>query len=151
MSRNVIQTTFDEFMTSEHFSKKSGSWFRTGGDVITVVNLQKSSYGPQYYVNVALWLRTLGEATFPQEQTCHVRTRLATLIGSDEEGLRSLLDLESDMSETDRRAALTQFLAAHLRPALEAVDGLERLRAPEGQRVLAATLMTAPARQILAT
>ncbi|TQJ33450.1 uncharacterized protein DUF4304 [Arthrobacter sp. SLBN-122] len=61
MSRNVIQTTFDGLMESAGFSKTSGSWYRITDDVITVVELQKSQYGLQYYVNIALWLRPLGE------------------------------------------------------------------------------------------
>jgi capsule polysaccharide export protein KpsC/LpsZ len=151
MSGNVIQTTFDEFLKSQHFAKKGGSWFRTGDDVITVVQLQKSNYGLQYYVNVALWLRPLGEATFPKEQTCHVRSRLDDLVGLEQDRLRRLLDLESDMSETDRRSALVEFFVMHLRPVLEAVDGLGLLRTPEGQRFLAAALVTGPAQRVVAT
>ena len=32
------------------FTKKSGSWYRRGEETIAVLNLQKSQYGPSYYV-----------------------------------------------------------------------------------------------------
>jgi hypothetical protein len=54
MSRNVIRATFDGFMKGAGFSKTSGSWYRVTNEVITVVQLQKSQYGLQYYVNLAL-------------------------------------------------------------------------------------------------
>lgn len=68
MSSNVIQATFDGFMKGAGFSKRSGSWYRISDEVITVVELQKSQYGLQYYVNLALWLRPLGEVKTPKEQ-----------------------------------------------------------------------------------
>jgi len=90
MSRNVIQTTFDGFMKGAGFSKHSGSWYRDTDDVITVAELQKSQYGLQYYVNIALWLRPLGEAKTPKEQACHVRSRLSLLVGSADGQLEAL-------------------------------------------------------------
>src|SRR6476659_6179213 len=43
--RNAIQRAFDDFAG---FEKKSGSWYRISGEVISVSNLQKSQYGPVY-------------------------------------------------------------------------------------------------------
>ncbi|PZS07781.1 MAG: hypothetical protein DLM55_09900 [Acidimicrobiales bacterium] len=45
------------------------------------LQLQKSQYGLRYYINVALWLLALGEAQFPKERTCHVRSRLSRVLG----------------------------------------------------------------------
>jgi hypothetical protein len=121
MGGNVIQSTFDGFMKGVGFSKKSGSWYRVTADVITVGDLQKSQYGLQYYVNIALWLRPLGEVKTPKEQVCHVRTRLSRLVGSGEGQLKALLDLDVPMPEGERAEKLTSFLEAHVGPVLEAV------------------------------
>lgn len=150
MSRNVIQTTFDDFMKGAGFSKKSGSWYRTTDDVITVVQLQKSQYGLQYYVNIALWLRPLGEATAPKEQVCHVRTRLSGLVGNEEGQLEALLDLDVPMPDGERAEKLRTFLNAHLGPALEAVASLDSLRDGAGRKVVAASLVRGPAQGLLA-
>ncbi|MGM9473293.1 DUF4304 domain-containing protein [Pseudarthrobacter sp. YS3] len=150
MSANVIQTTFDAFMESAGFSKKSGSWYRTSLDVITVVQLQKSQYGLQHYVNIALWLRPLGEATAPKEQVCHVRTRLSRLIGNEEAQLEALLDLDVQMSDGERAEKLRSFLNVHMRPALEAVASLDSLRDGAGRKVVAASLVRGTAQGLLA-
>ena len=58
------------------------SWYRRGADLIQVVNLQKSQWGEQYYVNVSYWLLPLGSAKWPREQDCHVRMRCDDAIRS---------------------------------------------------------------------
>jgi hypothetical protein len=150
MNRNVIQTTFDDYMKNAGFSKKGGSWYRTTDDVITVVQLQKSQYGLQYYVNIALWLRPLGAATTPKEQMCHIRTRLSRLVENEEAKLDALLNLDVPMAEEERVEKLTHFLGVHMGPALEAVETLNSLRGGSGQKVVAMSLVKGPARDLLA-
>lgn len=149
MSRNIIQSTFDSFMRGAGFSKSGGSWYRSTDDVITVVELQKSQYGSQYYVNLALWLRSLGDATAPKEQECHVRTRLSRLAGNEEDQLLVLLDNDVPMPDNERAERLAAFLSAHLGPALEAVASLGSLRDSLGKKVIAAALVTGPAQKLL--
>lgn len=148
--RNAIQVTFDDFMKSIGFSRTAGSWYRTGEDVVTVVQLQKSQYGVQYYVNVAVWLLALGAAKAPKEQTCHVRTRLSRLVGTEESHLSKLLNLEEPLSEDERCAALMDFLLSYLKPVLDATVSVESLRTPEGKSVVNLSLVSGPARHILA-
>jgi hypothetical protein len=150
MTSNIIQATFDGFMKDAGFSKKSGSWYGVNDEVITVVELQKSQYGLQYYVNLALWLRSLGEAKTPKEQACHVRTRLSRIVGSEEGRLSALLDLDVPMPDTVRAENLQSFLRTHLGPVLEATASLNGLRRDAGQRVVAQALVTGPAQELLA-
>lgn len=149
MSGNVVQATFDEFMKSQDFFKKGGSWYRVSDDVITVVDLQKSQYAVKYYLNVALWLRALGEVKAPKEQTCHVRTRLSRLVGSEEDRLSTLLDLDTEMVDSERREELSTFFRVHLGPLLEVVASLDGLRSSAGQKMIGAGLVVGPARQLL--
>jgi hypothetical protein len=78
--RNVVQTSFDEFGKASFGAKKSGSWYRRSDETIVVLNLQKSNYGPSYYVNVAIWLLAAGPADAPKPSHCHVQTRLERLV-----------------------------------------------------------------------
>lgn len=151
MTRTVVQETFDRFMKSAGFAKRSGSWYRSSDEVVTVVELQKSQYGPKYYINLGLWLRALGESTAPKEQSCHVRTRLSSLVGAKEEDqLASLLDAGSGLSQSEQRDDLWSFLEAWLAPAISACDSVSRLRSGDGQRVVSAALVTGPAQRLLA-
>ena len=49
---NVTQQALDAFGTGAEVLKKSSTWYRSTDEVIQAVNLQKSQYGPSYYVNI---------------------------------------------------------------------------------------------------
>ncbi len=149
-SRNIIQSTFDEFGKASGYSKESGSWYRRRAETIVVLNLQKSQYALRYYVNVALWLLALGQSEAPKEHHCHVRTRLDDLVPPAMEGrLTELLDLESLIDEETRREELLALLREHLLPLMEASSTLEGLRSGDGQRLINASLVTGLAQRLL--
>ena len=58
------------------FKKKARTWTRETPDAFQVVNLQKSAFGEQVYVNVAVYLKALGDETSRPEHRCHIRARL---------------------------------------------------------------------------
>jgi hypothetical protein len=72
--------SFDQFGKEAGLEKKSGSWYGRSDEVISISNLQKSQYGPQYYFNQAFWLRQLGDERFPKENKSHIRARLGSLL-----------------------------------------------------------------------
>jgi hypothetical protein len=148
-ARDVVQVTFGEFAKNAGFSRRSASWYRTGADVITVLNLQRSQYGPKYYINIGLWLVALGEATTPKEHHCHIRTRLELLVGDAREILERLLDLGSPMGDEARASEIAAFLEVHLAPVLKASVSLESLRSPHGITLVAKSLVVGPARPVL--
>ncbi|TFC22108.1 DUF4304 domain-containing protein [Cryobacterium sp. MDB1-18-2] len=149
--RNVIQTAFDEFAKTAGCSKKSGSWYRRSSETILVLNLQKSQNGLQYYVNVALWLRALGDEESPKENKCQIRTRLTRLLPADlEKRLTELLDLDSDLDQMSRKEGLLDLLREHLLPLMEASSSLEGLRSGDGQDLIRKSLVTGPGQKLLA-
>jgi hypothetical protein len=149
--RNVVQTTFDEFGKSSFGAKKSGSWYRRSEETIVVLNLQKSNYGPSYYVNVAIWLLAAGAADAPKPSHCHVQTRLDRLLPAEmHDRLKALLDLDSPIGEDVRREELLALLGQHLLPLVEAAATLESLRSGEGRRFVEASLVDGDGQRLLA-
>lgn len=150
--QNVIQATFDEFAKSAGCSKKSGSWYARSPETIVVLNLQKSQYGPQYYVNVAIWLRALGDVEAPKQNKCHIRTRLTRLVPPDDEKrLAALLDLDNGVDDSSRRDELLAVLQGHLLTVLKASSTIGGLRSGEGRQLVLKSLVTGPAQQLLAS
>jgi hypothetical protein len=148
---NVLRDTIAKFGREAGFIKHSGSWYLRQAETIAVIELQKSQYGVQYYVNVALWLLPLGEAQYPKERHCHVRTRLTRSASEQEDRSKALLDLESPIDDSARAAELSELLVSHLLPILRACSSVRGLKSAEGERLLKASLVTGPAQQLLLT
>ena len=149
-TRNIIQTTYDEFGKESGCSKKAGSWYRRSAETIVVLNLQKSQYGLQYYVNVGLWLLGLDQVETPKERHCPIRTRLTRLVPlAIEARLTTLLDLQSPIDDALRREELLALLHEHLLPLMEASAALDGLRSGQGQRLIKASLIEGDALRLL--
>src|SRR5262245_50495126 len=95
----AIKKPFEESLKNAGFTKKSGSWYHDKSDAILVANLQKSNYGDQYYVNLAIWLKALGDAQYPKEHKCHIGLRLDSLASSEE---ITCFDGESSIAAAER-------------------------------------------------
>lgn len=117
--------------------KRSGSWYAAGNDVITIINLQKSQYSRYYYLNMAFWLRALGEATFPKENHCHVRFRAEWIVPVRAGELSRLLDLEDDAVDHERAHRLIALLDEQLGPFLDEAGTLSGLRRLQSSGTLA--------------
>ena len=148
--RNVIQSTFDEFGKSAAATKKSGSWYRRGDDTVFVLDLQKSNYATRYFVNVALWLLPLGDADAPNENKCHVRSRLTQLVPSSVEArVNELFDLGAPIDDATRRTEVLAVLREHLLPLMDTGSTIDGLRSGAGQRLIEKSLVTGPAQRLL--
>ena len=148
--RNLIQTTIDEFGRSLGGSKNSGSWYFTGPDAIAVLNLQKSQYGPRYYLNVGLWLLGVGAATNPKPTHCHVQSRLEELVPSDlRRNVELLLDLDYAIVDEERRTRLLGVLTAQLEPLVEAGTSPGGIKTEAGQRMMTKSLINADGQRFL--
>lgn len=151
MSRNVIVDTFGTFMKEHKFSKKNGSWYRASADMITVVELQKSQYGHQYYVNLALWIMSLGEDSTPKEQNCHVRTRLGSIVGEKGKQVSDLFNLDTSEEDNHRSEALKVLLSETFLPILDTLQNSNNLYTPLGRRILKNSLVNRQAQEYLET
>ena len=131
---NPLRVTLESVLGPVGFIRKGDFWFRSTDEVVEVSNLQKSQYGEQYYLNYALWLRPLGEESFPKEEKCHIRMRAGAIVSSSTE-LGTLLDLESNVAEVERRSRLADVLTRELLPfaaSCRTIEGLRTVFAREG-------------------
>jgi hypothetical protein len=125
------------------YSKRSGSWYRTQVETVAVMNLQRSNYSPRYYINVALWLSSLGSEPYPKEHACHVRTRLERLL-DDAEQLEAALDLDQTM-EGGQRVGIISAALAVADGLLSACSSLDGCRTSPGNVLVERSLVRAAA------
>ena len=112
------------------------------------MNLQRSRFGPQYYINYALWLKFLGDPQLPKEVDCHIRMRESNF-GGDAARVHALLDLNSDIPIEDRSRGIEQFLLQSFKPFAEGCRNLDGIRLHFRNGRLANTLIVTSARELL--
>jgi Domain of unknown function (DUF4304) len=149
--RNAVQRAFDQFGKEAGLEKKSGSWYGRSDEVISISNLQKSQYGPQYYFNQAFWLRQLGDERFPKENKSHIRARLGSLLPpADSERLEELLDLEYELPDEQRVNELVTWLGDRLLPLIERGSSVAGLRSMIDDGTFVHAGIRGPAQEVLA-
>jgi hypothetical protein len=131
MPTDVPTLVFREWGKDNGFRRKGTTLYRDQPETVAVVNLQGSGYGRRYYLNVALWLKAVGDDPMPKENECHLRTRLAELApeGTSSESDEIYLDLDSDLSDDERRRLIRHALDSWVVPVLADTGTLADLRA----------------------
>lgn len=100
---NPVKAAFNQALKEADFHKKSGTWYLEKEEVVLVANLQKSQWGLQYYLNLGIWLKRLGEKKFPKEHECHIRLRAESLPAIEDDFINQALDLENTTLKPEER------------------------------------------------
>jgi hypothetical protein len=130
MKASPIKTAMAHELRETGFKARSTNWYKHGPDALLVVNLQKSLYGPQYYINLAAWVKRLGESEAPKEYQCHLRVRATSLPTDKAEALGRALNLaDESMSPEQREAFIAGFMREEAIPFLESLGTWESIRA----------------------
>lgn len=145
-----IRGAFDEILRPAGFVREGSTWRRVGNGVVGVVNLQRSSFGLDYMVNVGVFVKSFGyvpnaadRGDRPDEVDCHIRARYESLPSETDHGaVGRLLDLEMlPEAEISRRiAAAKQVVADVMLPFLEQFTSEPEVRRWARQRSWSAGL-----------
>jgi hypothetical protein len=151
MGSNVIKDTFAASLQAAGFKKKGDSWCRHTDDAVLVANLQKSNFGEQYYVNLAVWLKALGTATCPKEHQCHLRIRATSLdAGRQRYWETRVFNLEyKELTDQDRSELIRQFLEGRALPTLSTWGSIAELRRQHREGSLKSAAILARAQPML--
>ena len=92
-------------LAQEHGFKRKGqrNWVRRTSDFVQLVNLQRSQWSEDRYLNFAMWPLALGEPPTVAESKFHFRTRAEGMGATDLAGFFSCADRLSTLD--DVRAA----------------------------------------------
>lgn len=104
------------------------AWYLRSDEVIVTCDLQKSQYGPVYYLNVGFYLRAYGEEAYPKSHVCDIVVRAGQFLG-EETNLDELLDLESGIPDEERIVVLYAVLSERLGPPMKTGASIAGLRA----------------------
>ncbi len=115
MAANSLTTEFTKqlapTMKARGYRKTGATWHRSFDKLIQVFNIQKSQWGNQFYLNVGVYLRDLGDELNPTEYRCHVRCRAEHLLSSaDFTELHQTLNFDSQIEKADRYQKLNDLI-----------------------------------------
>ncbi|MCA1057555.1 DUF4304 domain-containing protein [Rossellomorea aquimaris] len=77
LTQEQLTDCLKPFLKKQGFKKRQTTWRKTTVDLIYVLNIQGSQWNEEdYYINVAIYIKALGEEVNPPEYRCHIRNRI---------------------------------------------------------------------------
>ncbi|HEY3148581.1 MAG TPA: DUF4304 domain-containing protein [Dongiaceae bacterium] len=149
MNRKVLEIAIDGILSSHGFKKKRSTWYRQATDALQGVDLQKSTYGGQFYVNlcfVPAGMVVEGMPT-PKEHKCPVRIRLDSAFPESKKRIEELFDLERMVAEAQRTTGIQDIFGRLLIPFLDQLYAPSDFRTAIERGVFRGGAVTIAARQ----
>jgi Domain of unknown function (DUF4304) len=120
---NRIKLGVDAVLGGAEFHRKSSTWYRDLNETVLVVEVQKSNFGEQYYLNLGVFVKGLvpgqKDKLPPKENECHIRFRIEALKPEDEAHFKQMLNVEDgSMSSDDRQTGVEKAIAEVALPFL---------------------------------
>ncbi|BAB51356.1 MULTISPECIES: DUF4304 domain-containing protein [Mesorhizobium] len=113
--RDIVVQALAE--TASHYGfrgVRATNFYREWPETICLLNLQKSSWGPQFYVNAAVWFTRLGPERRPKEHKCHIRWRVdSTMEDEQSKMFTQALNLEHPLPGDLRLSLIKDGVAAY--------------------------------------
>ncbi len=115
-------------LKSRGFTKARLAWHRQLEEVVHVLSFQRSAWGgDNYYVNVGVYLRDLGDEPRPAENRCHVRARVESMPNAL--SYAYALDFEEQLEQRVREEALLSLIMKAAVPWFESMTDARQVRA----------------------
>lgn len=150
MAKRIVSSALSAVQRRHGLRRKGSTLYVDLPDVIGMIKLRRSTWGGRSFVDIALWLRALGESDEPNEMDAHIRSNMEFLFPGEEEHLASLL---RDEDWPDPETVRTQ-LETYLDRAVAELCSLGTLEAlactREGERFLFRALRVTQADELLA-
>lgn len=75
-SKNEIIEKLKPHLKIAGFKKLRTAWHKEENDTILVFNVQSSQWGPEYYINLGIYIKALGTEVKPPAYHCHIQCRI---------------------------------------------------------------------------
>lgn len=92
------------------FQKKGNNWYVESEELIKTINIQKSKFGDNYYLNYGFILKSLDLLNLEM----HIFNRLGSLNDAENQRIMKLLDFEQSIDEEQRRIELSSYIEKNM-------------------------------------
>jgi hypothetical protein len=119
-----LERSITEILKEEGFKKKGTSWYFETPECISVLDLQKSQWGGQHYINLGVFVKQFDATPFPKEHQCHIRGRLSEIV-ADKTQFERYLDLEDNSFSVEQKLrAIVETIQKDALPLLSSFQSL---------------------------
>ena len=146
MTPDALRRAVGEVLEASDFRKRGTLWYLGSADTTLVAELQKSRWGNQFYLNLAVWLNALGTNPGFRERDYHIRTRLSGLApdASDE-----VFNLDAPISDELRGGRVSELIRSTALPFLRRCSTLSGVQSAHREGLLKRALVRQEARALL--
>jgi hypothetical protein len=145
----AIEGAIGAFAARHSFIRERGKWRRSSADTTLGIDLQRSRFGPQFYINLGLSLNALSLPPGRRRPNWHISLRLNELAPDEDSHIIKLLDSDASLSDTVRRVELESLLERWASPFVEAADTLRGVRGLVASGVLDTAAVVPEAREFI--
>ena len=124
----VLSDALSRVLARAGFQARGDTWYRDAHVGLQAVELQKSEWGDQYYLNVGVYVRDLGKVRWPKTYQCHLNVRADVIDVRQQDLWREVLDLESQLDANGRGEELQALLTSQVLPLLDSLRTAEGIR-----------------------
>jgi hypothetical protein len=110
--------TINMFLIPLGYSRKKKSWIRDEEETVWVISFQKSQYSCQYYVNLAIFLRSIDIFDVHKTENGQIQLRIEQLC-DDDRSVSSLFNLDIDMDDDLRYKGIKDIFQTKVIPFFE--------------------------------
>jgi hypothetical protein len=113
MNKKGLETVIDGVLSQQGFKKRGSTWYRQNAGTLQAVDLQKSAYGGQFYVNLCFAPEGMSVEgmPFPKVHKCPVWIRIGSAFADHRSQCEELFDLEQQgVAEAERTIGIQQIL-----------------------------------------
>jgi Domain of unknown function (DUF4304) len=150
---NPILAAISQEIEIMGFTRKSNNWTRASAEVSQVINLQKSNYGRQYYINLGFLPKEMAQDStdyaHPRHEKCPVRLRIEDILPNPAQEIAETLDLEKEIFTPHSRAKRVGEFMASIAPTLDRLLTIEGLRRAYADGTFKRALIMLRARALL--
>jgi hypothetical protein len=125
MEKKDLACILSEMFVPIGFKKKGNYWVINGELITKMINLQKSTFNNSFYINYGYILNSIPLGNLMM----HVYNRFTSSNVEERNRITFLLDLESKITDEERRKELKEILQGKLIAKLQAVNTEEDLLA----------------------
>jgi hypothetical protein len=152
MDKKQLERALNHELSKYGFSKRGPTWYRESNETIQVVDLQKSTYGAQFFVNLGCAPKAmkLEGMPKPKEHKCPIRIRLTGAFPEERSWLEKVFDLDNEETgDAERVANIAVVVERQIAAFLKHFESAATLRCAVVQGILRKGMVTGAVKEFL--